>query len=91
MRSGSPARAWRSRPPSFARPPNEPEALWAAPGFAETFLFDGKPPESRATIRRNPKLAGTLSHLASSGLDDFYRGDVAREIAADLERIGMPR
>ena len=24
------------------------------------------------------------------GLDDFYRGDVGREIAADLERIGSP-
>ena len=25
-----------------------------------------------------------------AGLDDFYRGDVGREIAADLERIGSP-
>ena len=27
---------------------------------------------------------------ARNGLDDFYRGDVGREIAADLERIGSP-
>ena len=26
----------------------------------------------------------------NAGLDDFYRGDVGREIAADLERIGSP-
>ena len=31
-----------------------------------------------------------LDHLANVGLDDFYRGDVGREIAADLARIGSP-
>ena len=35
-------------------------------------------------------LAATLDQLANAGLDDFYRGDVGREIAADLERIGSP-
>ena len=35
-------------------------------------------------------LAATLRHLALAGLDDFYRGDVGREIAADLDRIGSP-
>ncbi|WP_375459349.1 gamma-glutamyltransferase family protein [uncultured Enterovirga sp.] len=69
--------------------PNEAEALWAAPGFAETFGFDGKPPKD-GDVRRNPKLADTLSQLASAGLEDFYQGDIAREIAADLERIGAP-
>jgi gamma-glutamyltranspeptidase/glutathione hydrolase len=34
--------------------------------------------------------AATLDQLALAGLDDFYRGDVGREIAADLERIGSP-
>ncbi|TDR94594.1 gamma-glutamyltranspeptidase/glutathione hydrolase [Enterovirga rhinocerotis] len=68
--------------------PNEKAALWAAPGFAGTYGFDGKAPKA-GDIRRNPKLADTLSHLASAGLDDFYRGDVGREIGADLERLGM--
>ena len=31
-------------------------------------------------------LAAMLDHLAGAGLADFYRGDVGREIAADLER-----
>ena len=35
-------------------------------------------------------MAETLAHLAHAGLDDFYRGDVGREIAADLARIGSP-
>ena len=69
--------------------PNEAEALHRAPGFAETFLVDGKTPPA-GTVRKRPALADTLAHLAGAGLDDFYRGDVGREIAADLERIGSP-
>src|SRR5262249_21653588 len=57
--------------------------------FAETFLLDHKPPAAGSVLRQGA-LAGTLDHLAHAGLDDFYRGDVAREIAADLERIGSP-
>ena len=37
-----------------------------------------------------PKLAETLDRSSHAGLGDFYRGDVGREIAADLERIGSP-
>ena len=59
------------------------------PGFAQTFLLDGKPPDAGATLKQ-PALAATLDHLVHAGLDDFYRGDVGREIAADLERIGSP-
>ena len=59
------------------------------PGFAPTFLVDGRPPDAGATLRQ-PALAATLDHLAQAGLDDYYRGDVAREIAADLDRVGSP-
>jgi gamma-glutamyltranspeptidase len=59
------------------------------PGFAATFLVDGKAPDT-GTVLKQEALAATLEHLAHSGLDDFYRGDVGREIAADLERIGSP-
>ena len=59
------------------------------PGFAHTFLVDGRPPDAGATLRQ-PALAATLDHLAQAGLDDYYRGDVAREIAADLDRVGSP-
>jgi gamma-glutamyltranspeptidase len=48
-----------------------------------------KSPEAGAVLKQ-PALAATLDHLAHAGLDDFYRGDVGREIAADLERIGSP-
>jgi gamma-glutamyltranspeptidase/glutathione hydrolase len=63
------------------------EALKEAPGFAEAFLVDGKIPAA-GTRRRAPALAATLEHLAKAGLDDFYRGDVARELATDMDAIG---
>jgi gamma-glutamyltranspeptidase/glutathione hydrolase len=65
------------------------EALKEAPGFARTYLVEGKWPEAGA-LRSYPVLAATLDQLANAGLDDFYRGDVGREMAADLERIGSP-
>jgi gamma-glutamyltranspeptidase/glutathione hydrolase len=63
--------------------------LTDVPGFAATFLCDGKPPDAGKTLAQ-PALAATLDQLAHAGLDDFYRGDVGRELAADLERIGSP-
>jgi len=65
------------------------ESLQGVPGFAATFLADGKPPATGAILKQTA-LASTLAHLAHAGLDDFYRGDIGREIAADLERIHSP-
>jgi gamma-glutamyltranspeptidase/glutathione hydrolase len=65
------------------------DELKDVPGFAEVFLSDGKAPDAGAA-QRQPALAATLEQLAHAGLDDFYRGDIGREIAADLERIGSP-
>jgi gamma-glutamyltranspeptidase/glutathione hydrolase len=59
------------------------------PGFAQTFLVDNKPPDAGKMLKQ-PALAATLDHLAHVGLDDFYRGDIGREIAADLDRVGSP-
>jgi oxamate amidohydrolase len=67
----------------------EKEGLLAAPGFTDTFMVDGKIPEAGAA-RKNQKLGATLAHLAEAGVDDFYRGDIGREIAADLAKIGSP-
>jgi gamma-glutamyltranspeptidase/glutathione hydrolase len=63
--------------------------LQNVPGFAATFLVDGEPPEA-GTLMKQTALAATLEHLAGAGLEDLYRGDVGREIAADLARIGSP-
>ncbi|GEL43136.1 gamma-glutamyltranspeptidase [Methylorubrum extorquens] len=69
--------------------PKELDTLHDAPNFAATYLDDGKPYAAGA-IRAQPKLADTLVQLAHAGLDDFYRGDIGREIASDLERLGAP-
>lgn len=61
----------------------------AAPGFAEIFLADGAAPDVGARFRQ-PALGETLTRIASAGTDDFYRGALARKIAADLARAGSP-
>ena len=63
--------------------------LLKAPGFKATYYIDGEPPKAGA-LRKQVRLGDTLVHLAEAGLDDFYRGDIGREIAADLDRIGSP-
>ena len=65
------------------------DELIRSPGFAETFLNDGIP-AAKGSFFINDRLSKTLEHLASRGLDDFYRGDLARSMAADLETAGTP-
>ncbi|PLZ01574.1 gamma-glutamyltransferase [Burkholderia sp. WAC0059] len=67
------------------------DELLSVAGFAETFL----PGEAHAVPACGdrfvqPRLAATLGHLVRAGLDDFYRGDLARGIAADLDALGSP-
>ena len=61
----------------------------AQPGFADVYLNDGAPLKAGARLRQ-PALAGSLRRLAEAGLDDFYRGDLARDLAAQLEAAGSP-
>jgi gamma-glutamyltranspeptidase/glutathione hydrolase len=58
-------------------------------GWADTFLNDGAVPETGGLFKQ-PALAETLARLAEAGLDDFYRGGLARTIAADLARAECP-
>ena len=63
--------------------------LAPVPGFAALHLPGGAPPREGATLRQ-PALGKTLRRLAADGLDSFYRGRLARDIAADLVRAGSP-
>lgn len=64
-------------------------AQWAAqapmlasqPGFAETFLPDGRPPKPGELVRL-PDHATTLEAIAASRGEDFYRGELAASMAA---------
>ena len=55
-------------------------------GFDELYLTQSE----TGSLFQNPALADTLQQLMSAGLDDFYRGELARTLAADLEQIGSP-
>ena len=62
------------------------QELRSLPGaWAETFdrMVEGD------TLKQ-PALAQTLRRLIAEGLDSFYRGDVAADIAADLAALGSP-
>ncbi len=58
-------------------------------GFAATFLEGGTVP-AEGRVLKQPALAATLRRLAADGLDGFYRGRLARMIAADLGHAGSP-
>jgi oxamate amidohydrolase len=59
------------------------------PGFADVYLPQGAPYAVGAKLRQ-PRIADTLGRLAQAGLSDFYRGDTARSMANDLEKLGSP-
>lgn len=57
------------------------------PGFKETYTINGKAP-MKGEIFKNPDLANTLSILAKEGRDAFYKGDIAKTIAAYMKAQG---
>ena len=59
------------------------------PGFAKTFLVDQQAPEAYHLMKQ-PALAQTLKTIAIEGTESFYRGKLARQIAADLQALGSP-
>ncbi|MBX9827165.1 MAG: gamma-glutamyltransferase family protein [Xanthobacteraceae bacterium] len=58
-------------------------------GFSDAFAPGGAVPKT-GDIFKQPRLAATLQQLASDGVDSFYRGELSRRIARDLERAGSP-
>jgi gamma-glutamyltranspeptidase/glutathione hydrolase len=54
---------------------------------ARTFLRDGRAP-SIGTAIVQPELARTLEQLAEEGAESFYRGPLARRLAAGLAEVG---
>lgn len=66
--------------------------LSAFPASAEIFLEDGRPPRTPAgtakVYRPMPAKAALLRRLADSGPGDFYHGETARQLVADLAEGG---
>jgi gamma-glutamyltranspeptidase/glutathione hydrolase len=63
------------------------------PASAAAYLQDGLPPNAPWTIKAHmrlpqDRLKATLAHLAAEGPRDFYQGDLARSVSADVQSGG---
>jgi gamma-glutamyltranspeptidase/glutathione hydrolase len=63
------------------------------PASAAAYLRDGLPPNPqwgiKSTVRLpQDRLEATMAHLAAAGPRDFYAGDLARSISADVQAGG---
>ncbi len=64
--------------------------LRVQPGaYAATFEPEGRP-LAEGDVLRQRVLAATLRRLCEEGLESFYTGALAADIAADLETLGSP-
>lgn len=67
-------------------------AIRLYPTTAEVYLPNGLPPvppyQGKPGFFRQGKLPDTLERLAKAGLRDFYEGDVAASVAADVKALG---
>lgn len=81
------AARWKERP-MFYEGSSAFEKLHASPEAERIYLKpDGTTLEAHE-ILRNPDYGRTLERVAEGGADEFYRGELGRELAADLERHG---
>ena len=63
------------------------QALKDFPNIKETYMPDGKSP-AKGEIFKNPRLAATLDKIAKGGRNEFYRGSIAKAIAAFMKSQG---
>ena len=59
------------------------------PGFKEIYLKDGRIPEVGDKLVF-PAMSKTFSKLIKNGLDDFYIGEISKNIISDLSDLGSP-
>lgn len=75
-------------PGAAARHENVLDRFKDDPGFQQVFIeIDGTAYDTGEVLEQ-PALARTISRLGSAGADDFYRGEVAQLIAADMAANG---
>ena len=63
------------------------EVLKEYPNVKEVYMPDGKTP-AKGEIFKNPMLANTLEKIMKGGRNEFYRGSIARDIAAFMKKQG---
>jgi gamma-glutamyltranspeptidase/glutathione hydrolase len=65
----------------------EKAALERFPASRQIFLNDGKMLNAGDTLKQ-PELAATLKRIAKNGAEEFYSGETARMIVADMVKSG---
>ncbi len=63
------------------------KALEEYPNIKEVYAPGGKVP-AKGEIFKNPYLANTLEKIVKGGRNEFYRGSIAKEIAAFMKKQG---
>ena len=63
------------------------EPLKDQPGFAETYMPNGRPP-IKGEVFQNPNLANTYEQIAKKGRDVFYKGAIAKTIGSFVKKHG---
>lgn len=75
-------------PGAAARHENGLERFRENPGFQQIFMEEDGTAYDAGDILKQPTLADTIDRLATQGPDDFYQGDIAAKIAADMAANG---
>ena len=68
--------------------PDFPTRIEATDACARIFLQADGEPLGEGDLLRNPDYADTLERLAANGPREFYEGDIARQIATDIQANG---
>jgi gamma-glutamyltranspeptidase/glutathione hydrolase len=58
------------------------------PGFQQVFIEEDGTAHDAGDVVRQPALGQTITRLAEAGAQDFYKGEIARQIAADMAANG---
>jgi gamma-glutamyltranspeptidase/glutathione hydrolase len=58
------------------------------PGFQQVFIEEDGTAYDAGDVIMQPVLANTIERMAEAGADDFYRGQIAAQIAADMAANG---
>ena len=75
------------KPATAGRPPNI-DIITKFPAARRIYVKNDGQVHAVGDVLRNPDMAATYRHIARHGADDFYRGELAQRIVADMADHG---
>ena len=78
---------WWNRPPANGRPGNI-DVVTKLAATRKIYLKPDGSTHAMGDLLRNPDMANTYARIARDGAADFYQGDIARAIIADMQANG---